>query len=392
MKTQAERAADAVSTNRSAPILEYLKPHLGAMVRVIGNMVQFESPSDNKRAVDALGQYLTDTFRGAGARVTIHGSDRFGDHMQADFDDEGSRILLLGHHDTVWGIDTLKTMPFREDGGQLFGPGVLDMKAGIAQALFAVDALRAVRAKLPRAITFLSVTDEEVGSESSRQITERIARNCAAVLVLEPSFGPHGALKTARKGVGNYTIRVCGKAAHAGLDPRKGANAILELSRQLLEVEKFSDPEHGITVNPGVIRGGTRTNVVPAEASCEVDVRIIKLSQAEMLDEKFRGLRPLNPNCQVEVEGGINRPPMERTPAGAKLFDLAKELGAEIGLDLKEAAVGGGSDGNFTAALGIPTIDGLGAVGEGAHAVNESVVVKQLIPRTVLLARLIEEI
>ena len=392
MKTQAKRAPEAVSTNRSALLQEYLQPHLGAMKNVVSDMVQYESPSHNKDAVDELGQYLADVFRGAGARITMHWSDRFGDHMQADFDGEGPRILVLGHHDTVWDVGTLKTMPFREENGRLFGPGVLDMKSGLAQALFAIDALRAVRGKVPRAVTVLSVTDEEVGSESSRKITERVARECAAVLVLEPSFGPHGALKTARKGVGNYTVRVKGKAAHAGLDPRKGANAILELSRQLLKIEKFSDLEEGITVNPGVIRGGTRTNVVAAEASCEIDARVIKLSQAAQLDKKFGALKPINQRCQIEVEGGINRPPMERTPAGSKLFKLAREIGTEIGLELKEAAVGGGSDGNFTAALGVPTLDGLGPVGEGAHAVNESVVIAQLIPRTVLLARLMEEI
>ena len=392
MKTQAKKAAEIVAANRSAPLMQYLKPHLGSMIGVISNMVQYESPSHNKHAVDELGQYIADVFRGAGARVTMHWNERFGDHMQADFDGEGSRILLLGHHDTVWDVGTLKTMPFREDDGRLFGPGVLDMKAGLAQALFAIDALRAVHGKLPRPITVLSVTDEEVSSETSRKITERIARECAAALVLEPSFGAHGALKTARKGVGTYTVRVTGKAAHAGLDPRTGANAILELSRQLLKIEKFTNYEQGITVSPGVIRGGTRSNVVAAEASCEVDARLIKLSHALQLDRKFRALKAVNRECHVEVEGKINRPPMERTPAGAKLFKLAQEIGSEMGLNLKEAAVGGGSDGNFTAAIGVPTLDGLGPVGEGAHAANESVVIEQLIPRTVLLARLIEEI
>src|SRR5581483_10101122 len=218
------------------------------------------------------------------------------------------------------------------------------------------------------------------------------AKECAAVFVLEPAFGLHGALKTARKGVGDYTVRVQGKAAHAGLDFKDGANAILELSRQLLKIEKFSDVKSGITVNPGVIRGGTRTNVVPAEASCEIDVRISKLSQSAALEKKFRSLRPIDRRCALEVEGGINRPPMERTAAAGKLFKLAQRLGPEVGLKLREAAVGGGSDGNFTAALGVPTLDGLGPVGEGAHASNESVLVDQLIPRTALLARLLEEL
>jgi len=211
-------------------------------------------------------------------------------------------------------------------------------------------------------------------------------------LVMEPSFGEHGALKTARKGIGDYAIRVRGRAAHAGLDFKKGANAILELSRKLMKLEKFTDEAKGITVNPGVIHGGTRTNVVPAEASCEVDVRVTTRLQGVSLDKKFRALKAVDLRCSIEVEGGINRPPMERTEPIAKLFKLARQLGAEQGLALKEAAVGGGSDGNFTAAYGVPTLDGLGAIGEGAHAANESVLIEKLIPRTVLLARLIEEI
>jgi len=390
MSTQPKKARRA--DDRSAALVDYLEPHLGAMINLIRDLVQYESPSHNKRAVDELGQYMADVFRGARGRVTMHWNDRFGDHLQADFEGEGPRVLLLGHHDTVWDVGTLKSTPFRRERGRLFGPGVLDMKTGLVQALFAIDALRAVRGKLPRPVTFLSVTDEEIGSESSRAVTERVAKECAAVFVLEPAFGLHGALKTARKGVGDYTVRVQGKAAHAGLDFKDGANAILELSRQLLKIEKFSDVKSGITVNPGVIRGGTRTNVVPAEASCEIDVRISKLSQSAALEKKFRSLRPIDRRCALEVEGGINRPPMERTAAAGKLFKLAQRLGPEVGLKLREAAVGGGSDGNFTAALGVPTLDGLGPVGEGAHASNESVLVDQLIPRTALLARLLEEL
>lgn len=382
----------AAASYASAALADYLEPRLDAMIDVIRNLVQHESPSDNKQAVDELGQYLADAFRGAGARVTMHWSETHGDHMQADFEGDGDPILLLGHHDTVWDVGTLKTMPFREENGRLLGPGVLDMKTGIAQALFAVDVLRAVRGKLPRAVTVLSVTDEEVGSESSRKITERLARRSKAVFVLEPSFGPDGALKTARKGVGDYIVRVQGRAAHAGLDFSKGANAILELSRQLQKIQKFTDLKGGVSVNPGVIRGGTRTNVVPAEAVCEIDARVTRMPQAAMLDKKFNGLKTADRRCKIAVEGGVNRPPMERTAAVAKLFELAQRLGLEQGLKLKEAFVGGGSDGNFTAAAGIPTLDGLGAVGEGAHATHESVMIDQLVPRTVLLARLIEEV
>jgi glutamate carboxypeptidase len=382
----------SATDNQSTALINYLEPHRGAMINLIRDLVVHESPSHDKQAVDELGQYLANRFRGAKARVTVHRNDRFGDHVQADFDGSGERILLLGHFDTVWDLGTLKSMPFRNENGRLHGPGVLDMKTGIAQILFAIDALRNTRGNLPRAVSVLLVTDEEVGSESSRDITERMARECASVLVLEPSFGLHGALKTARKGVGDYTLRVHGRAAHAGLDFKDGASAILELSRQLLKIEKFTDVKSGITVNPGVIRGGTRTNVIAAEASCEIDVRITELKQASILQKQFRSLRTFDKRCALELYGGINRPPLERSPAVAKLFKIAQRTGSEFGLKLKEASVGGGSDGNFTAALGIPTLDGLGAVGEGAHATNESVVVDQLIPRTVLLARLIEEI
>lgn len=323
----------------------------------------------------------------------MHAAEKFGDHLQADFaGGDGSRVLLLGHFDTVWDIGALGTMPFREEKGRLWGPGVLDMKTGIAQMLFAIRCLKSVHGGLPRPITVLLVTDEEVGSQSSRQITESIARKCSAVLVLEPSFGQHGALKTGRKGVGDYRVRVTGRASHAGLDFEKGASAILELSRQLLKIEKFTDLKTGITVNPGLIRGGTRNNVVAAEASADVDIRITKLSQAATLEKKFRSLKPIDRRCKLSVEGGINRPPFERTEAVTRLYDMARSVGKDLGLNLKEAAVGGGSDGNFTAALGIPTLDGLGAPGEGAHAANESVLVDQLVPRTALLARLIESV
>lgn len=378
--------------NPAAPLLAWLQSRQSEIIHVIRELVIRESPSNNKQAVDALGQYLCDLFRAAGATFTMHETDTFGDHLQADFEGVGERLLLLGHFDTVWDLGTLKTMPFREDRGRLWGPGVLDMKTGIAQMLFAIDALKAVRGGLSRPVTILLVTDEEVGSESSRAITEGIASECAAVFVLEPSFGLQGALKTSRKGVGDFTVRVQGKASHAGLDFEKGASAILELSRQLLNIAKFTDLKDGITVNPGVIRGGTRNNVIAAEASADVDMRITQLAQAAALEKKFRSLKPIDKRCKLEVEGGLNRPPLERTEAVAKLFALARSIGNELGLKLKEASVGGGSDGNFTAALGIPTLDGLGAPGEGAHAVNESVLIDQLVTRTALLARLIEEV
>ncbi len=392
MSVRAQNRSRPSRPNPSQPIVQWLQQRQLEIQHVIRELVVRESPSHDKASVDVLGKYICDLFRAAGASPKLHKTEKFGDHLQADFDGVGERVLLLGHFDTVWDLGTLKAMPFREERGRLWGPGVLDMKTGIAQMLFAIEALQAVRGGLSRPVTVLLVTDEEVGSESSRAITERLAKGCAAVFVLEPSFGLQGALKTSRKGVGDYTVRVHGKASHAGLDFEKGASAILELSRQLLEIEKFTDLASGVTVNPGVIRGGTRNNVIAAEAAADVDMRITKLAQASALEKKFRALKPFDRRCKLTVEGGVNRPPLERTEEVARLFAKAKQLGNELGLKLKEASVGGGSDGNFTGALGIPTLDGLGAPGEGAHATNESVLVDQIVPRTALLARLIEEV
>jgi len=299
--------------------------------------------------------------------------------------------MLLGHFDTVWPLGALAGMPFRVEGGRAFGPGVLDMKAAIVMMIFALRALREAQASHRPVIIFLD-TDEEVGSACSRPITEAIARECEAVLVLEPGQGSQGFLKTSRKGVGDFMIRAQGRASHAGVDFEKGQSAIVELSRQILEVIKFVDISRGITVNPGVIHGGTRSNVVAAEAWASVDIRVARMADAPELEQKFAGLRPFNPQCKLEVTGGLNRPPMERTAGTVRLLQIAQGLAKELGMELGESATGGGSDGNFTSALGIPTLDGLGAVGEGAHAANESIVLEELPRRTAILAGLIESI
>jgi glutamate carboxypeptidase len=256
--------------------------------------------------------------------------------------------------------------------------------------LFAIEALQTWHGQLPRPVTVFLVSDEEVGSHSSRKITEDLARKSAAVLVLEPAAGLRGAVKTARKGVGDYTLTVNGVAAHAGLDPGKGHSAILELARQIAVISKLNNLKSGVSVNPGVIRGGTRTNVVAAEAIAEIDVRIKSAKQAVGLDRKFRALRPFDKRCQLHLEGGINRLPMERNAGVIALYRKAQAIAKQIDWKLEEAAVGGGSDGNFTAGIGIPTLDGLGAVGEGAHAVHEHIVISELPRRALLLAGLIE--
>jgi len=362
------------------------------MVTCLRELVELESPSHHKPSLDRLGQHLAAQFGKIGGRTRFHPQEQAGDHLQVDFPGSGKPILILGHMDTVWDLGTLTSMPFRVAHGRAFGPGSFDMKAGIVQAIYAIRALQGQHGRLPRAITVLLVTDEEIGSRSSRPITEALAKKSSTVLVLEPAQGPQGALKTSRKGVGGYHLRVEGREAHSGLDSEKGASAVLELARQLLVIEKFADRARGITVNPGVIRGGTRTNVIAGEATAEVDARVRRLNDIPYVDKKFRSLHAFDKRCKVEVSGGIGRPPLERSQRVVELFTLARRLARELGFTLKESSVGGGSDGNFTAALGIATLDGLGAVGEGAHARHESVVIAEMPRRAALLARLIETI
>jgi len=366
------------------------------MLDVLKRMVEFESPSDNKAAVDHLGEYLAQEFESLGGKVTFFPQETCGAHLKVNFPgDSGKPVLLLGHFDTVWPLGTLKTMPFRVENGRAFGPGVYDMKAGITMMIFALRALRTAgraESSLSRPVTVLLDTDEEVGSTTGRPVVEATAKDCEAVLVLEPSQSLKGQLKTARKGVGDYTIRVRGRASHAGVDFEKGHSAVIELSHQVLEIAKFTDVARGITVNPGVIHGGTRTNVVAAEAVAEVDIRIARAADADELEKKFTSLRPVDPNCTVEISGGLNRPPMERTEGTVRLFRLAQEQAKLMGMTLDEASTGGGSDGNFTSGLGIPTLDGLGAVGEGAHASNESIILEELPRRAALLAALIRSV
>lgn len=363
------------------------------MIALIRELVECESPSDDAAAVNQFVDLVAVTVSSF-ARIRTFPGGRFGRHLRCEFLLPGKKkdgqALLLGHSDTVWPLGTLKNMPFRHEDGRLWGPGVLDMKAGIAFLVFAVRALRELERPVRRRIVLQLNSDEEVGSESSRPLTEAAARESVAVLVLEPGSGLEGKLKTARKGVGDYSLRVQGRAAHAGLDFTSGANAIVELARQIEKVAGFTRLERGITVSPGVIAGGTRANVVPAEARAEIDVRVLRLRDAQALDRKFRRLRPFDRRCLVEVSGGLNRPPMERSPGGLRLFRAARKLAAELDIRLEESTSGGGSDGNFTAALGVATLDGLGAVGEGAHAPHESVLVDRLADRTALLAGLIE--
>lgn len=390
MKTN-EPAAPSAAT-----YLQYFEERRDVLVETICQMAEMESPSVSKAHVDLLGKWLAARFEKLGGAVRVDEQAWFGNHLQVDFRGSGSGkkkpILLLGHFDTVYELGTLAKMPCKIEKGRLYGPGVFDMKSGIAFMLHAIEALQAACGGLPRPVRVWLVTDEEVGSESSRAKTEKLAKQCETVLVLEPSAGPKGALKTSRKGVGDYKVRVTGHAAHAGLDPGAGQSAIVELAHQISRIAAFGEPDRGLTVNVGVIRGGTRTNVIAAEAVAEVDVRVQKLADSTRIDRKFRALKPLNRKCKLEITGGVNRPPMERSAGTAALFSKAQSIAREIGWQLEETAVGGGSDGNFTAALGIPTLDGLGGVGDGAHATHEHVLIDQLPKRAALIAALLAQI
>jgi glutamate carboxypeptidase len=372
--------------------LRFFEERRDAMVDTIRQLVGIESPSDNKLAVDRMCVAAAEKFAALGGRAEFHRATEYGNHLQVDFEGESQQkpVLLLGHCDTVYPLGSLTKMPCRLANGRVWGPGVLDMKSGIALMLYAIEGLQAWYGRLPRPLTVLLVSDEEVGSESSRPITERLARRATAVLVAEPAYGPKGFVKTARKGVGEYTLKVTGVAAHSGLDFEKGQSAILELARQILAISKLVNLQRGVTVNVGLIRGGTRVNVIPEEATATLDVRVARMKDAALIDGQLRALRPVNRRCKLEVKGRVNRPPMERTAGVAALFKKAADIARDLGWKLGEAAVGGGSDGNFTAGLGIPTLDGLGGVGDGAHAVGESIVVSELPRRAALLAGLIE--
>jgi glutamate carboxypeptidase len=377
------------------PILRYARQKQNNIIALIRELVEHESPSDNASSVNRLLEVLVERSRGMTRGRTFPGG-KFGKHLRMEFALPGQKkdgqILALGHSDTVWPLGTLRTMPFRQARGRLWGPGVFDMKAGLAFFLFAMQALRDLDVPVSRKVVLQVNSDEEVGSPSSRVLTEDAARGCAAVLVLEPGADLDGKLKTARKGVGDYTVTIRGRAAHAGLDFTSGASAIVEMSRQIERIAGFTRLDRGITVSPGVISGGSRSNVVAAECKAEIDIRVPRQADSRYLARKFASLRPFDKRCAIVVTGGLNRPPMERSNGVRKLFQLAQRLAGDLGVDMEESSAGGGSDGNFTAALGVPTLDGLGAVGEGAHAPHESLLVNRIADRTALLAKLVAAI
>lgn len=372
--------------------LVYLEEHRQEMLRDLEVFTTLETPSTEKKLLDAFADHLARYAGGIGATsVDIITQADAGNHVRMGWAHPGRALerpnLVLAHYDTVWPVGTLRELPFSIREGVARGPGVFDMKAGLVQGLWAMRAILAGGAAR-RSVTFVCNSDEEIGSETSRRLIEDEARQAAAVFVLEPSRA--GALKTSRKGQGTFSIEVQGRAAHAGLDPEAGISAIDEIARIILDLEALADPFKGTTVNIGVIGGGTRSNVVAAFARAEVDIRARTMTEADRVGERIRALRPSREGLQLHVAGGLTRPPLERTAGVAQLYERARALASEIGLELSETSVGGASDGNLCAAVGTPVLDGLGAVGDGAHAPDEHVAVEEMPRRAALLAALLE--
>lgn len=376
--------------NGEAGLVGYCESRSAALRRDVETLVRLESPSHDKAAVDRCGAMVAKLLADAGGQVMTLPQESRGDHVRAEFAGGPGQVMLLGHFDTVWDVGRIESMPLREENGRLYGPGIYDMKASIAVAALALRARRDAVRQGPRVVA-LFTTDEEVGSASSRARIEMEARACDAVLVLEPSL-PGGAAKTQRKGCGEFTLTVRGIAAHAGIDPRKGASAIHELAHQICALQALQDFDRGISINVGQIKGGTRGNVVAEEAHALIDVRVPTMADAERIGMAIRSLAPKHPGVTLEIDGAVERPPLERTEGVARLYDQARSVAASLGRDLGEGGTGGGSDGNFTAALGIPTLDGLGPEGDGAHAQHEHVVLADLPWRAAFLASLVARV
>ena len=378
-------------------VLALLESRRGETLALVRALVESESPSGDVEGSRAVVGLLAEAARGIEGVTSVERieSDEYGEHLRVRaFDGAGDAskpVLLVGHTDTVHARGTIDERPWREEGGRIYGPGIFDMKANCALALEALRACSELDLAVRRSVVLLLTCDEEVGSLTGRPLVEEEARKAETVLVLEPSASG-GRVKTARKGTGIFTMTAHGVAAHAGLEPEKGASAILELARQTERLHALSDAERGVSVNVGVFRGGTRSNVVAAEARAEIDLRFATAEDARRLEEAILNVRPFDERVRLTVEGGVNRPPLERTAGVAALFDLARGVAARLGFELGEAAVGGASDGNFAAALGVPVLDGLGVDGDGAHAAHEHIIADRLAPRAALIAGIIASV
>ena len=372
--------------------LAALRPRVREMLAELRSLVECESPSLEKAPADRCCTLLAAMWRKRGARVERIAQKYRGDHLRISWQPSGpkpkAQLMVLGHYDTVYARGTLAKMPFRIKAGKAYGPGTFDMKGGLVQALFALETLQTRRVPLTKRIVFLWNSDEEIGSDSSRKLIESEARRSDAVFVLEPSLGPRGLLKTARKGVGEAELIVHGRASHAGLAPHEGINAIHELAHQITRIERWNDSPRGISINDDIIEGGTRTNVIAERARAVLDMRALRISDMRSVEKRLHALRPVHRGAKLEIHGGFNRAPLEHKVTGA-LFARAKTLAAQMGLSLGESTAGGGSDGNLTGALGVSTLDGLGAVGDGAHSSHEHLVINTMPQRAALLAALL---
>jgi glutamate carboxypeptidase len=356
-------------------------------LETLREIIERESPSADKAACDALAQYLRDRLAAVGAQVQLHPNDAAGEHVEARFGESDRRpALILCHYDTVWPRGTTAKRPFRVEDGRAYGPGIFDMKTSLVLVEMVLRRLR--ERPTPRPITILMTSDEEIGSRSSRALIEQRAREAAYVLVLEPPLAP-GVIKMRRKGTGGFRVEIIGRAAHAGLEPEKGISALVELAHQILRVSALTDLTKGTTVTVGLARGGTAANVVPGSAEAQIDVRIWTQPEAERVSQAILSSESVLAGTQIRVTGGLNRPPMELSPQQEQLFESARVIAASRGFDLKHGSAGGGSDGNFTTALGVPTLDGLGCPGDGAHAEHEHIIVDRLVPQAELLEALV---
>jgi glutamate carboxypeptidase len=377
-------------------LLNHFTARQATILKSIRELVERETKSREAARLDEIARFVAGQLREIGGQIELIPQPGYGTHLRAGFSFDHAlaepRVLVIGHLDTVWPVGTLERLPFRvTPEGRAHGPGIFDMKSGIVCAIEALRVIAAERLTTKRPLTLLLTCDEEIGSKTSRSLVEEEAKNAAAALVLEPP-APGGIVKTGRKGIGEFTVRALGRAAHAGLDPERGVNAIVELAHQTLRLAALNDYERGITVSVGLINGGTAMNVIPAEASAKVDVRYWTQEDGEMIVNSIRGLAPALPRAQLEVTGGINRPPMPRSDENIALYEQARALAAEIGFELNETIVGGGSDGNFTAAMGVPTLDGLGVDGAGAHADHEHIIIDDIPRRAALLTRLMQTV
>lgn len=370
-------------------LVTYFRERLAAMLDVTHLLVEQETPSADKSSLDMFAAMLAERLAGAGAEVALVPTSLRGNHLRVRLQPAdpanytNQQALVLCHYDTVWPVGALTTHPFRIDDGKAYGPGIFDMQTSLVLVEFALRAVRDLGLLIPRPITILITSDEEVGSGASRALIEETAKQAAYVLVMESPL-PGGVLKTARKGTGTFTIETIGKAAHAGVDPDKGINAIEEMAHHVLAAHRLADRANGTTVSVGTIKGGTATNVIPARCTAEVDVRAWTQAEADRIAQALCALQPVEPGAQVNISGGWNRPPLERSATGA-LFERVRTIGKSLALDLQEGSTGGGSDGNFTGALGVPTLDGLGVPGDGAHADHEHILIDEIPTRAALL-------